>query len=61
MASAAGADVLGDGGLTDLNTELERLTVVARRTPERVGKAYLADQFAGFPHGLSPERDRQRQ
>ena len=40
--------VLGNGCLTDLNAELEQLTVDARCTPERVGEAYLADQFAGL-------------
>src|SRR6516165_176230 len=54
--------VLDDGGLTDLNTELEQLVVNPWRTPERVGKARLADQFGCFPvDRLSPARDRHRQ
>ena len=54
--------VPGDGGLTDLNTELEKLAANPRRTPEPVGKAHLADQFACFPvHDCRPARDRQRQ
>src|SRR5215471_15719690 len=55
MGDAAGAACVGNGGLTDLNPELEQLAVNPRRTPERVGKAHLADQFACFPvNGLSP-------
>jgi hypothetical protein len=40
--------ILRDGGLTDLDTKLEQLTVDARRTPERIGQAHVADQFASF-------------
>ena len=41
-------------GLT-LIPSLSKLAVNPRRSPERVGNAHLADQFAGFPvHGLSP-------
>src|SRR5215472_7796521 len=37
-------DVLGNRRLTDLDTELEQLAMYARRTPELVGIAHLADQ-----------------
>jgi hypothetical protein len=36
--------VLGDSGLRDLEAELQKLAVDARRAPERVLKAYLPDQ-----------------
>ena len=39
-------DVLGNRRLTDLDTELEQLAMYARRTPELVGIAHLADQPA---------------
>src|SRR6516225_2962639 len=37
--------VLADAGLTDVNTELEKLAVNARCTPKRVLAAHSADQF----------------
>ena len=54
--------VLGDGGRTDLNPEFEQLAVNPRRSPERVGNAHLADQFAvSLFTGCRPARDRQLQ
>jgi hypothetical protein len=40
--------VLGDRRLTDLETELEQLTVDAGRTPEWVGSVHLPDQGTNF-------------
>jgi pimeloyl-ACP methyl ester carboxylesterase len=42
------ADILGDAGLADLDTELEKLSMDYRRSPQRVGDAHLADQPANF-------------
>ena len=36
--------VLGDGGLRDVDAELEQLAVHAGCSPERVGEAYLPDE-----------------
>src|SRR6266849_4062451 len=40
--------VLRNGGLADLDAELEQLAVDPRRTPERVGSAHLPNQFANL-------------
>src|ERR1700761_8816817 len=46
--------ILGDAGLADLDAELEKLSMDARRSPQRVGDAHLADQPADFQrHGWS--------
>src|SRR6516162_2707271 len=41
-------DILGDAGLSDLDAELEKLSMDSRRSPQRVGDAHLADQPANF-------------
>jgi hypothetical protein len=38
--------VLGDSGLRDLEAELEKLAMDARRAPERVIQAHLPDERA---------------
>jgi hypothetical protein len=48
--------VLGNGRLADLETELEQLTVDARRTPERVGSAHLPGQVTDFALCSPPSR-----
>ena len=54
--------VLGNRRLTDLDTELEQLAMEARRTPERVGIAHLANQPANVViYSSAPWPDRQRQ
>jgi hypothetical protein len=40
--------MFGDAGLADIDAELEKLTVVSRRSPQRVDDAHLADQPANF-------------
>ena len=40
--------VLGNGRLAELDAELKQLAVNAGRTPEWVGNAHLADQFASL-------------
>ena len=40
--------VLGHAGLADVDAELEKLSMDARRSPQRVGNADLADQPANF-------------
>src|SRR5215831_2056313 len=40
--------ILGDAGLADLDTELKKLSMDSRRSPQRVGDAHLADQPANF-------------
>ena len=37
--------VLGDGGLADLDAELEQFAMDPRRTPERVGDVHLLNQI----------------
>src|SRR3954465_6252930 len=46
--------VLGDGGLTHVDTKLEELSMDAGSAPERVGEAHLADQLANFETQLVP-------
>src|ERR1700751_3846179 len=41
--------ILGHAGLADVDAELEKLSMEARRSPQRVGDANLADQPANFP------------
>ena len=41
--------VLGDGGLADLNTELEQLAVNPRRTPEQGWQGTSAGSICVFP------------
>ena len=56
--------VLRNGGLADIDAELEELSMDAGSTPERIGEAHLADQppnfrrYAGLP---ARRRDFQRQ
>jgi hypothetical protein len=45
-----------DGGLTDLDTELEQLAMNARCTPERVGVAHLPDQITHLAIDRRPSR-----
>ena len=40
--------VLGDGRFSDFNTEFEQFAMDARRTPEPVGPAHLADEFSSL-------------
>ena len=54
--------VLGYGCLTDLDTELEQLTVDARRTQSGLAKHISRISLRVWPDiGLRPDRDRQRQ
>ena len=46
--------VLRDGGLPDLNAELEELTVDPGCAPQRIGNAHLADQPAYLERCLRP-------
>src|SRR5260370_41222181 len=41
--------VLGDRRLSDLNPELQQLTMDARRTPQPVGQAHVPDQAPDLP------------
>jgi hypothetical protein len=52
-----------NGGLTDLDAELEQFSMDARCAPERVVQAHLTDQVAYFVPRLGPpgQRDRHRQ
>src|ERR1700738_4626001 len=38
--------ILGHARLSDIDAELEKLTVDARRSPQRVGNAHLTDKLA---------------
>ena len=40
--------ILGNGGLADLDAELEKFTVYPRRAPERVGAAHLPNQITNL-------------
>ena len=46
--------ILGHAGLTDIDAELEKLAVDARRAPEWICDAHLADQPAYFEWHLRP-------
>ena len=41
--------ILGNAGLADLNTKLEKLSMDSRRSPKQVGDAHLADQVGELP------------
>src|SRR6478752_9348607 len=45
-------DILRHSGLSDLEAELQKLAVDARRTPERVLNAHLLDQRTQMPVNL---------
>ena len=45
-----------DGGLADVNPELEQFAVDAGRTPERVGEAHPTDQITDLGVHLGPLR-----
>ena len=46
--------ISSNGGLTDLDAELEQFAVDARCAPERVVEAHLTDQVAYFVARLGP-------
>jgi hypothetical protein len=46
--------ILGHAGLTDIDAKLEKLAVDARRAPEWICDAHLADQPAYFEWNLRP-------
>jgi len=47
--------VFGDRGLPDIDAELEKLTMYARRAPEWVGDAHAANELSNFMwHPRSP-------
>src|ERR1700730_10769811 len=57
--------ILGDARLSDVDAELEQLSVDPRRSPQRIGNAHLADKLAhllrhswsaGAPRLPAPER-----
>ena len=60
--------VFGDRGLSDIDAELEELTVDPGSAPEGIGQAHVADQLADFQRHLrsaaatlrlpSPERNK---
>jgi hypothetical protein len=62
--------ILGDRGLTNVDAELEKLSMDAGSTPQRIGQAHGADQLANFERHLrsaaatsrlpSPERAKPR-
>ena len=45
-----------NGGLADLDAELEQFAVDAGRAPERIGEAHPADQITDFGTHLGPPR-----
>src|SRR6202048_3888447 len=46
--------VLGPAGLSDIDAELERLSMDPRRPPQRIGNTHLADKLADLlPYGWS--------
>ena len=50
------AQVLGDGGLRDLDAQLEQFRVNPRRAPEGIGLLHLADEVPGLPCDGWPAR-----
>src|ERR1035437_1826758 len=50
--------ILGNAGLSDLDTELEQLSMDPRRSPQRIGGAHLADQLAYFQRHRRPTATR---
>jgi hypothetical protein len=50
--------VLGDGGLADLEAELEQFAVDTRRSPERVGGVHLPNQIPNLAIHRRPSRSR---
>jgi hypothetical protein len=48
--------VLRNGGLADIDAELEELSMDAGSAPERIGEAHLADQPPNFRRYAGPAR-----
>src|SRR6202047_2122557 len=46
--------VLGHAGLSDIDAELEELSMDPRRSPQRIGNAHFADQLAYLPRNCWP-------
>jgi hypothetical protein len=46
--------VLGHAGLPDIDAELEEFSMDPRRSPQRIGKAHLADQLADLQRNCWP-------
>src|ERR1700687_866602 len=42
--------VLGHAGLSDIDADLEELSMAPRRSPQRIGNAHLADKLAYLRH-----------
>src|SRR5262245_17751096 len=52
--------VLGYTRLADIDAEFEQLAVDSRRTPQRIGKAHVADQPTNLQRHLRPPAARHR-
>src|ERR1700726_3264076 len=52
--------VLGDAGLSDIDAELEQLSMDPRRSPQRIGNAHLADKLADLHRNCWPATPRFR-
>jgi hypothetical protein len=50
--------VLGHAGLSDIDAELEELSMDPRRSPQRVGNAHLADKLAHLQRNHWPATPR---
>ena len=58
--SGSAGHVLGHGGLTDLEAELQEFPVDARRAPQRIVRAHLPDQRPQLAARLWPPSARSR-
>src|SRR6476620_9537298 len=52
--------ILCNGGLPDIDAELEQLSMDPWRSPQRIGNAHLADQPADFQRNCWPATARSR-
>jgi hypothetical protein len=52
--------VLGHAGLSNINAELEQLSMNPRRSPQRIGNGHLADKVAYFQRNCWPATPRFR-